>query len=176
MARGMMIAKDNPNITNWSFENGYDHGIIGKDYPLRVSGSGRDAALEISLDIFEKDFELLCTKKQQGFRVILKVPGDESMINENPIIVPLLEETVITLRPKLTETSTGLRIYDPNHRKCFFDSERKLRFYKIYTQKNCYAECLANFTKIQCKCAKFSQPSKYKLQFNSIQLKSNLMI
>lgn len=31
-------------------------------------------------------------------------------------------------------------------RQCYFDSERKLRFLKVYTQRNCELECLANFT------------------------------
>lgn len=74
--------------------------------------------------------------------------------------VPLMEEAVITIRPKLTTTSQGLRKYDANHRKCFLESERQLRFYKIYTQNNCYEECVANYTAKECGCVKFSQPSK----------------
>lgn len=41
-------------------------------------------------------------------------------------------------------------------RKCYFDSERKLRFLKVYTQRNCELECLSNATRKACGCVKFS--------------------
>lgn len=58
-------------------------------------------------------------------------------------------------------TSEGLRNYKPEQRKCFYQSERRLHFFKMYTQDNCEKECLANLTKTMCGCVKFSMPSKY---------------
>lgn len=43
-------------------------------------------------------------------------------------------------------------------RKCYFDSERQLRFLKVYTQRNCELECLSNATLKTCGCVKFSLP------------------
>lgn len=157
-----MNIKNNPIATNWSFENRYQNGPNERDYPLRVYNSGRDAAFEISLDMFEKNFELYCNKLSQGFRVVLNAPGDELSFDD-AFELSLLAETVIAINPKLTTTSHKLGKYNPSHRKCFFDSERKLRFYKIYTQNNCYKECLANFTDIECGCVTFSQTSKIKV-------------
>lgn len=159
---GMMTVKSNPNATKWSLENGYKTVTNGKDYPLRVYDSGHGAALEISLDIFERDFELFCHNGHQGFSVFLNVPGDGDSIEfrETGLEIPPSMETVITLSPKSTTTSAKLRKYDPSHKKCFFDSERKLRFYKTYSQKKCFEECKANYTKMMCGCAEFYQPSK----------------
>lgn len=43
-------------------------------------------------------------------------------------------------------------------RQCFFNEERYLQFFKVYTQQNCELECLTNFTLSQCGCVKFSMP------------------
>lgn len=55
-------------------------------------------------------------------------------------------------------TSDGLKHYLPNRRQCFFNKERFLRYFKVYTQQNCELECLANYTMQQCGCVKFSMP------------------
>lgn len=166
MAPGMMIVKNNSNSNNWSPEHESKNAIETNGYPLRAHSSGRGAALEISLDIHEKYFQFFCNLNNEAFRVTISVPGDELKSSANFFRIQYFEESVISLRPKMTRTSMGLRKYDPNHRKCFFESERKLRFYKTYTQNNCEEECLANYTKHKCGCVRFSQPSKYEQKFN----------
>lgn len=159
MASGMKIVKDNPNVTNWSFETGYGNETNKKDYPLRVYNSGRGAALEISLNLFEKSFERECeASSSQAFDLNLHAPGEYKYFSKF-LQLSLLENTAIEIKPKLVTASGGLQKYDPNHRKCFFQSERKLRFYKTYTRSNCEQECIANFTLSKCGCVKFSQPS-----------------
>lgn len=160
MVSEMMNVKSNPNSTHWNIENGYVNITKEKTYPLRAFDSGKYSGLEISLDIHEKQFELICNTFNQGFLVYITVPGDERIFDDF-IRLGLLEETVIMLRPKLITASEKLRKYDPNQRKCFFNSERKLKFYKTYTQRNCLEECFANLTKSRCNCAKFSKPSNY---------------
>lgn len=160
MAPQLMTVKNNPNAINWNLENGYTNAMKESQYPLRAYESGRGAALEISLDSHEINFETLCNQFEHGFDVTLSVPGDDLNFMEDYFRIRLFEETVITIKPKLTTTSKQLRKYDPNHKKCFFDSERRLRFYKKYSQNNCNEECVANFTNSQCGCVKFSQTSK----------------
>lgn len=58
----------------------------------------------------------------------------------------------------MTTTSEGLRYYEPKQRKCFYQTERKLSFYKTYTRSNCERECLANLTKQMCGCVSFAMP------------------
>lgn len=87
-------------------------------------------------------------------------------MSRNSFRVPVSEDTLITIKPKMTITSEGLRSYNPNQRQCVFLSERSLHFYKVYSQRNCEDECLANFTKIECGCVKFSMPSKLFLDLN----------
>lgn len=88
------------------------------------------------------------------------MPGEELKISEQSIRVPLWENTQISIKPNMITTSEGLRKYPHDQRQCFFSSERQLRFYRNYTQNNCEAECLSNYTKIECGCVVFSMPSK----------------
>lgn len=89
-----------------------------------------------------------------------------------PLRVPLLEQAEISVVPTLTYTSTELRGYTPSQRQCFFNSERRLFFFKFYAQHNCEAECLSNYTKIKCGCVKFSSPRMVK--FSRLELKHSL--
>lgn len=156
----MMITKGNPNVSEWSLENRYTDKISDDEYPIRIIESGKEYALDVALTLSQRDFDYFCKSYLQGFRVTLSVPGDELNIFYNSLRIPVSENSVITIKPKLITTLNGLRNYKPNDRQCFYDSERKLRFYKIYTQNNCEMECLANFTKIECGCVKFSMPRK----------------
>ena len=96
----------------------------------------------------------------EGFKIALFIPGDTLKWSKIAFRVPISEDSLIMIKPRMTYTSEGLSKYDPNQRQCFFSTERQLRFYRIYTQNNSEAECLANFTKLQCGCVKFSMPSE----------------
>ncbi|XP_048479067.1 pickpocket protein 28 [Plutella xylostella] len=59
-----------------------------------------------------------------------------------------------------TTTSHNLRKYHPEVRQCYFQSERFLRYFHIYTQNNCMLECRANYTFHRCECVPFYLPYK----------------
>ncbi len=47
-----------------------------------------------------------------------------------------------------------------SRRQCYFDGERQLKFFQIYTKANCKLECLTNMTLRYCRCSAFFMPSK----------------
>lgn len=166
MAPGMMITKNNKNISDWDYETGYVERSKKPRYPNRVFNSGFGTGIELFLRAYEGDFEYRCNE-YHGFNVILTVPGESHTMIRNSFKVPLERDVQIAVKPKWITTSDGLRKYEPHKRQCFFQSERKLRFFRIYTQMNCEDECLANFTKSNCGCVHFSMPSK--LKFNNFR-------
>lgn len=154
-----MTVNSNPNVSHWTLENGYDE--MNNDdsvYPIRIFNARNAAALIIFLRLHEKDLEYMCRGPIPGFKVILHTPGQILQTLRHTFRVPLSEEAEIWITPKLITTDDDLRSYTPSERKCFFSTERRLRFFRTYTQYNCEAECLANFTRIQCDCVKFSMP------------------
>lgn len=159
MAPEMMIVKSNPNVSHWSLDGGYAKGVIERGYPVRVFNARQDAALIIYLKLFQEDLEYICRGPIQGFKVILNTPGQTLKISRHAFRVPLSEQAEISIKPTLITTANALVKYSPDQRKCFFGAERQLRFFKYYAQHNCEAECLANFTLVECGCVKFHMPS-----------------
>lgn len=159
MAPEIMIVKNNPNVTEWSLEKGYKK-PKGQSYPIRVFNAKPGASLIAYIRLYEQDLEYLCRGSTQGLKVILHTPGEIMKMSRQIFRIPRWKEAEIAIKPKLITTSNGLRNYKPSQRQCFFTSERRLRFFKLYAQNNCEVECLANYTKIECNCSKFSMPSE----------------
>jgi hypothetical protein len=49
----------------------------------------------------------------------------------------------VWITPEIMQTDEDLRSFSPDHRNCYFEDERQLNYYKLYTQKNCEMECLS---------------------------------
>lgn len=156
-----------PNVTNWDAEDGYinnndsesDRGYL-KGYPSRIFGAGHRAGLTASIRLYEKDFDVgFRCNPILGFKVLLHNPVDVPQFSEKFFLMPLNHEMLVAIKPNMISTSEGLRDYDPNRRGCYFKGERQLRFFTIYSQKNCEIECVSNFTEGICGCVKFSFPS-----------------
>lgn len=157
---GMKMMKKIPKVSDWSLENGYKNISIGEnEYPIRVGYSDKQTALDISMLSDTRDLTQYCKEFSSGFKVILTTPGESFEMSRNFFRVPLSAKSTITVNPILTTTSDALRNYFPMQRKCFYNSERQLRFFKFYSKSNCEAECLTKFINDTCGCVKFFMPS-----------------
>lgn len=154
-----MIVKGNPNRSQWSLDDGYDNEADENSYPMRIFNSKPMGGLSIFLLLMKEDFGNVCDNLYRGFQVYLHAPGENARMSQLSLIIPPGEMALIPITATLVTTSAGLKNYSPNKRKCFFELERQLRFFKMYTQNNCEVECLANYTKQECGCVKFSMPS-----------------
>lgn len=141
----------------WTLQEGYSVSD-SETYPRRVLGPGARAGLNIVLKLSDPDLDYICRGPVQGFKVILHTPSEVPRASKHFFRVPLRQEVVVSVKPNMITTSPGLANYEPNRRQCYFNDERDLRFFKVYTQSNCELECLANFTLQQCDCVKFSMP------------------
>lgn len=70
------------------------------------------------------------------------------------------QAAIILISPTVIVASEGLRSYSPDVRQCFFDSERILKYFRVYTQQNCELECISNYTLSKCGCVEFSMASE----------------
>lgn len=158
--------KNNPNATDhWNVENGYMHSANQgvRAYPYRVFGCGLRDAILVILGITLDDSQQICSIVAPGFRISLHSPDKLPNLPDEFIHIPVEQDIFISVKPMMITTSNGLRRYSPEKRGCFFTTERKLRFFRIYNQQNCENECLANFTKAHCGCVRFSMPRKKNL-------------
>lgn len=161
MAPEMMTVTSNPNMSHWTLDDGYDDGRNGQEYPIRMFNAKQHGALVLFLVLHEHDLDYICRGAVQGFKIILSTPGEALKMSRHSFRVPLAEQADISITPSLVSTSDVLRRYTPEQRKCFFTSERPLQFFKSYAVQNCELECLANYTKQECGCVKFSMPSEF---------------
>jgi len=58
----------------------------------------------------------------------------------------------VLIIPEVKYTSEDLKNFDPEVRNCYFDGERSLQLFQVYTRKNCEMECLINYIieKVEC--------------------------
>lgn len=157
---------DQPNVTNWSLENGYTNENREDAYPMRLFKTGKNTGLTLWLAVRNFDFQSRCTGTDEGFKITLSMPGEAGQMSKHVYHLPLAESATISVKSQIITTSEGLRNYNPKQRQCFYNSERQLRFFRIYTQNNCEIECLSNFTKKSCGCVKFSMSSMNLSCFN----------
>lgn len=154
------IVKNNPNVAHWNPDTGYTSSRHQQNtYPRRVFNSRLDGSLYFHPQLLKQDIEYICSGPVHGFKVMLSTPGDSVKQSRQTFRVPLLQQVIVRVRPKVILTSDELRNFDPNERNCYYSAERKLRFFQFYAQLNCESECLANFTLRECGCVKFSMPS-----------------
>lgn len=159
MAPGMMIARNNPNVSQWNPDYGYKSKMTLSEYPIRAVYPKFFLPSPV-FQINTENIEHECKGSDHTTKVTFTMPGDVSKMSRNSYRIHSSKVSYITINTNVVNTSFGLHRYQPHQRQCFYNSERQLRFFKIYTENNCREECLANFTKIYCGCVKFSMPSK----------------
>jgi acid-sensing ion channel, other len=145
---------DENSRLNWTLEGGY----ISNDenlFPRRCVLYGReDFGMAINSSFLDK----LCQVYKKKIRFIFHLP------NEIPTIFHRFQTISINTKLRLSisaiayATDTRLKKYASEKRYCYFDGERKLKFFKTYTKAHCFLECFSNFTLQKCNCSKFSHP------------------
>jgi len=143
--------------SDWFLEKEYSSMKVDV-YPKRVFGAGVQAGLTIELKINKSHLGFECKKGLQGFRLAFHTAVETPQLSKNFYNIPLREQTVLSVTPKMMYTSKDLNNYDPKSRQCYLRNERKLKFFKIYSKANCELECLSQFVFKQCKCVEFSMP------------------
>ncbi|XP_038106259.1 pickpocket protein 28 [Culex quinquefasciatus] len=146
------------NSSLWSNEEEYTRYSGSGVYPRRALGAGVKAGLSVVLKTRKSDVEHVCRGGMDGFKVLLHSPDEFPMVSEFYMRLPLGKSAAMFLKPLLTKVVGSLESESFERRQCFFNSDRKLRFFKVYNQNNCHVECITNYTFGKCGCIKFSMP------------------
>ena len=122
----------------------------------------------MSVDFFTdiSDYDSYCNDELPGIKILIHSPDEIPNISERYIDIQVNQLVDILIKPKLTKTFERLKSLSPRRRNCYFENERYLRYFKIYTQNNCELECWSNVTLELCGCVKFFMPSNKKIQLN----------
>lgn len=61
----------------------------------------------------------------------------------------------VLITPSVIRSDENLRSLAPTDRSCYFEGEKNLRFFKIYTKQNCLIDCFSNLMRQTCDCVPF---------------------
>lgn len=140
------------------------------------------------LDIFRLNLNIVNDTKIKLYNSFMLHSPDEPplFVDKNELIeFDGGRELKILITPSVINTDEDLISFDVEDRQCYLDGEKYLRFYKIYSVKNCNVECFGNYSLEICGCVPFDivrdddmpicnvhayycvLELKYKMKFNS---------
>ncbi|KAL3273919.1 hypothetical protein HHI36_015345 [Cryptolaemus montrouzieri] len=144
---------------DWSPGRGFNQEKIEDNFPRRAFLNGAKNSLIIALLTNKTDIYYSCREfALQGMRVSLHMPAKIPRPSQVFFSVGLNRLTTVSVTPSYMTTTSAIRTYNPHRRNCYFEQERKLKFFKLYNQGNCDFECWSNYTVEKCGCAQFYMP------------------
>jgi acid-sensing ion channel, other len=143
--------------SSWFLEKDYDSMKV-KIYPRRIIGAGLKSGLSIKIGVNSSFYNPGCKFAQNGFRLAVHMPVNYPQFSKNFYNIQFGQQTTIIIKPQMIYSSKDIREYSPESRQCYFNDERNLTFFKVYTQDNCNLECESKFIYEKCGCVQFWMP------------------
>ena len=151
-------------------QDGYSENAGLYAYPIRAFSAGAKSGLTLNILTPSEDLDYTCKDALQGYKVMLHTPMTIPRPSKKYFRVPLDQSVMGAIEPVMITTSSRVKTYNYERRKCFLSNERQLRYFKNYTASNCNLECLTNYTLDVCGCVNFYMPRKfYVLSVNVIR-------
>ncbi|KAG5674934.1 hypothetical protein PVAND_004878 [Polypedilum vanderplanki] len=139
---------------DWTLENGYKTEFENA-YPHRIIS---DSSVEFILKIPKNQTYNFCPQMRNSYKIIFHMPNEIPTKFHDYFFSSVGSQFFISMEASFYSHDNSLRDTSPEMRQCYFDGERKLKFFKSYTKAHCDLECLTNFTMKVCNCVKFSMP------------------
>lgn len=111
--------------------------------------------LEIKLHFFGDFVDELCNKP---YIFYIHSPNDIPWNDARPLDVNNFGQIDVALSPVLIKTQDALRSMSPRRRKCCFEDECSLKYFKLYTKNNCLMECYTIMMHERCQCVLYHLP------------------
>jgi amiloride-sensitive sodium channel len=152
------LIKDGEEEVYWTLEDGYKTSS-DEIMPFRASQQN-DFSSTFCLNETKAELKLLnyCTTINFGYKIIFHLPNEIPSNLHQHTTLPAAYSKTFAISGKSYKMDKNLQKFHPNIRDCYFEGEKKLKYFKTYTKINCDYECMANYTLIVCGCVKFSMP------------------
>jgi acid-sensing ion channel, other len=134
--------------SQWSLDQGYCYNSSDQ-YPARAT---QDGSLELRMKV-PKNF-----RSREALRYYISLPNEILTHISLSNVLYFETQKVVTFSAKSKRMDEGLRKFSPQNRECYFQDERKLKFFNSYTRSNCMYECFTNYTLKLCDCVAFVLP------------------
>ncbi|XP_073819614.1 pickpocket protein 28-like [Musca autumnalis] len=154
---------------DWSLAEGYAANSPIHTYPARTLKSGARTGFQLGVKNLKEDVDIGCSGPTRGLKILLHSPDDVQIVGENFVRLSMNRQASIAVKPQMMTTSKAIEQFTPEQRQCLMPGERYLKFFKVYTEKNCELECLTNFTLAQCGCVRFAMPRTQDMRVCGVQ-------
>jgi acid-sensing ion channel, other len=121
-------------LLNFPGDNGIP--VSSENYPLKSSRHGQGLKLQL---VKNKMKVKPCTAMTMMIHSPYEPPGNFELIDMVEFDFAYDFDVLIT--PEIIRTDADLKSLDPEDRGCYFEGERNLTFFEVYTRRNCEAEC-----------------------------------
>ncbi|KAG5671927.1 hypothetical protein PVAND_002095 [Polypedilum vanderplanki] len=149
---------ENDEKMTWTLDKGYSSKHRDNQNPYRATKHNR---IGVYISLSHENANNPCPIVGKVFRVIFHLPNEIPTIFHNEHFVSYHYQKTFFLTATSYRSDKELRRYSPNIRGCYFQDERKLKFFKSYTKTQCDYECLTNYTLEICGCVRFSMPHEF---------------
>jgi amiloride-sensitive sodium channel len=150
-----VVLDDDNEMVQWSLENGFvkDHDM--DSIPITAQ---KIKPVRFLLSLNKSDAENYCVALFETFNFFMHLPNEMPTPLHQRNYVRFGDIKFMMLTAKMYSADDELRRIEPEARGCYFEGERKLKFFKSYTKMHCEFECMTNYTLKVCGCVKFSMP------------------
>ncbi|RZC35740.1 ASC domain containing protein [Asbolus verrucosus] len=152
-----LLLKKQQNLLTPEEKNTFQYMSLICQFNPNMNYMGNATLSDEFLDVMD-NLDYACKGPVQGYRVSLHAPTDVPRLRHEYFRVPLDHSVVGAIQPVMITTSPSIKKYSPKKRGCYFQEERYLRYFKIYTSANCKLECLTNLTLDNLGCVNFYMP------------------
>ncbi|CAG9804614.1 unnamed protein product [Chironomus riparius] len=146
---------DTNEVFKWSLDNGYQKDHEDDSVPV-TANKGKYFAFNPYLN--ESDTKNVCMNIGNIFSFYIHLPNEIMLPMHQEHYVEFKKKRDIILAAKSYKVDEGMRKFPPQTRGCYFEGEKKLKYFKTYTKGLCEYECMTNYTFKECGCVKFSMP------------------
>ncbi|KAG5667483.1 hypothetical protein PVAND_015463 [Polypedilum vanderplanki] len=123
--------------------------IRKKFYPLMVDSKSHS---KFKLIVKKPTFDSSAFSNCRENKIKVHSPNFSPTFMEDNEFAELKDSVNIVVTLKIIKTDRNLRSLSPIDRDCYFVGEKKLKYFKIYTQKYCQMECVMDYMIDYCKC------------------------
>lgn len=93
------------------------------------------------------------------FQVYFHNPSDVPDYSQSSIKFSKSSHSLVLISTHISLTDDSIKSWTPKKRGCYYSNEKRLKYTKIYSYRNCNVECQVNNTERFCGCSPISRIS-----------------
>ncbi|VVC29438.1 Epithelial sodium channel, partial [Cinara cedri] len=150
------------NETMWNPEIGFSKNAKPFHIPWKVIGDTIEDSVTIKFNLKKENTGIHCPITDTGMTLFLHTPNDVPVSIQPTAYISVNSVIYVTTTFTIRKSSENLSGWKPEIRHCYYQHERTLKFFKMYTISNCDIECKANHSLKMCGCVAFYHPRDMK--------------